>query len=171
MPIIIWLTNERATRQFGFVLLQFCSCSSSILPLTHPPLNRSQLRHSLIIASLKTLNAISETFNLSSNVWVWVCSCPVSSVSSSHALNSIEFGQFCHLRRGFGCPIVNLFLFLAILDFGQGFVINVHFGSTPSDVLGSPAFTSASPKLTCNNFSPQVKTHLKLLCFGSSQFN
>ena len=25
------------------------------------------------------------------------------------------------------------------------------------------------PKLTCNNFSPKVKTLLKLLCFGSSQ--
>ena len=134
-----------------------CSCFSSIHSLTHAPLNTLQHRrpnHCII----KDNQCNFAAFDFSSDVWVWICSCSKSSVSSSHALNSIEFGQFCHLRRGFGCPIVNLFC-LSILGLEQGFVINVDL--TPScGCCCSPAFTSASPKLTCNNFSPQVKTLL-----------
>ena len=53
---------------------------------------------------------------------VWVRSCPASSVSLSHALDSIEFGQFCHSRRGFGYPPLLSICFVCNLDFKQGFL-------------------------------------------------
>ena len=107
---------------------------------------------------------------------VWVRSCPASSVSLSHALDSIEFGQFCHSRRGFGYPPLLSICFVCNLDFKQGFLnkcsLSIHLLLLPPQqwCFGLPSFYgSASPKLTCNNFLPQVKTHIKLLCLGSSQ--
>lgn len=56
------MTNERATRQFGFVFLQMLLQLLLLYsPLTHlMPLNTQHNTDALIIASLKTINAISK---------------------------------------------------------------------------------------------------------------
>ena len=55
------MTNERATRQFGFVFLQMLQLLLLYSPLTHlMPLNTQHNTDALIIASLKTINAISK---------------------------------------------------------------------------------------------------------------